>query len=296
MRHILHLAAAWALCSGIAFSQAIFPTLAPDSIPRMHVLSDRSFDGSSLWGYIDGGADVYLEYGFDKVRTMKLEIDSVHYLVDLYRMNDAASAFGIFSISTNACDSVDAFPDPHCASRYQMQFARGSYYVSIANDKGTPQAQRMGIRLARLLSAQIAPATIDWPRIFALDALTSSRRTMKFIKGRLGLQNGFAAWEDLFDDLERYDLSLLTVASGADDITVAHVAFADAHQMGLFSAKAGVAFPDGAPFQQHERDGMVRCAWKGDGWTLILLEAKSGTQGMPELIQKISGMLQTPAK
>ena len=55
--------------ASIIFSQSEkeFPLLLDSDINGGKILRTSYYDGTSLWGLIDGGADIYLEYGFDKL-------------------------------------------------------------------------------------------------------------------------------------------------------------------------------------------------------------------------------------
>ena len=54
-------------------AQSDIPRVTLSDIPGGVILRSEQFDGNSLWGYIDGGADIYLEYGFEKVRVEEIE-------------------------------------------------------------------------------------------------------------------------------------------------------------------------------------------------------------------------------
>ncbi|MDD5696149.1 MAG: hypothetical protein PHD61_12700, partial [Bacteroidales bacterium] len=53
-------------CAGADGQGSIFPWDDNEDLGR-EVLNTSIFEGSGLWGYIDGGADIYMEYGFDRV-------------------------------------------------------------------------------------------------------------------------------------------------------------------------------------------------------------------------------------
>jgi hypothetical protein len=85
--------------ASISFAQDLTIKLIPSDIPDGQITSTEQYDHNSLWGYIDGGADLYLEYGFNKVTAQEVLIDSFHFKVDIYEMNSPEAAFGIFSVS-----------------------------------------------------------------------------------------------------------------------------------------------------------------------------------------------------
>ncbi len=54
-------------CSYFAIGQQI-PEITAEELPGFMLNRNECFDGGSLWGYMNGGADIYLEYGFEKLR------------------------------------------------------------------------------------------------------------------------------------------------------------------------------------------------------------------------------------
>ena len=51
-----------------------FPTIDKTDLPGAKISSSRTFNGTSLFGYIDGGAELYLEYGFSAVLVTEIEL------------------------------------------------------------------------------------------------------------------------------------------------------------------------------------------------------------------------------
>ncbi|MBS0011466.1 MAG: hypothetical protein KFF49_08650, partial [Bacteroidales bacterium] len=44
-----------------------FPGLATDNLENASIESERTYTAESLFGYMNGGAELYLEYGFDRL-------------------------------------------------------------------------------------------------------------------------------------------------------------------------------------------------------------------------------------
>ncbi|MGE5313694.1 MAG: DUF6599 family protein [Acidobacteriota bacterium] len=286
------------LClSGTLFSQQHekegFPSLeASAALHGGSVVSDRVYDGSSLWGYIDGGADVYLEYGFDKVRAVKLRIDSITYQIDCYRMNDPASAFGIFSVSAFTCTHDSLWNFPHCLSRYQIQFALGRYYVSIADNQGSARSHELGMEIARALSLPLAEtASFTPPSLFTLAPFKPYSTRLKFMKGTLGVQNGYPAWEELMDAVPSYALYLLPIETDRGDLTVAQISFGESDAMKRFIERFGASPADGSSPAQSAADGRLRRLWKASPSSVIVLETTMSSSDASPFIAAIGAFV-----
>jgi Family of unknown function (DUF6599) len=56
------------------------------------------YPGDHLYEYINGGAPIYLEYGFKEVASQELILNDHTFIFDVYQMESPLAAFGIFSV------------------------------------------------------------------------------------------------------------------------------------------------------------------------------------------------------
>ena len=90
----------------------------------------RVFTGRQLYEYINGGADLFLEYGFVEVAAGEyLTPGGKTVFINLYRMSDPVAAFGIFSVTRRPEYEVVAIGTMGARTDYQQIFCRGSYYI-----------------------------------------------------------------------------------------------------------------------------------------------------------------------
>jgi hypothetical protein len=115
----------------------------------------RTFTETSLYGYINGGAELYLEYGFDTLVVTELVRNGRDIKVEIYRMKDPEAAFGIFSVSRFRCNGGPGLTEHLCRSAYQLQFCKGPFYGSIINDTGTMEDQQTADEIATGILAGI---------------------------------------------------------------------------------------------------------------------------------------------
>lgn len=279
------------MCSGFSLAQDSFPRLSEKDIPGLHIVSEKYYDGTSLWGYIDGGADVYLEYGFARLLARNADVNGTRYRIDLYRMNDPESAFGIYSISAFSSMHADSLPPVHCVSRYQLQAACGDYYLSVVNDKGTEEAGRIGAAIGRKLLSQIEPADFALPSLFELETFSPYTGSVKFIRGRLGIENGYPGWEELFSEAARYSVYLMPVRSDSCDIALAHVIFGRKEEADEFALKAGFHTLPIRRIQRREAEGITRCLWRIADTRCVYFEIKTDRRRTDSLIDTIDKFL-----
>ena len=86
---------------------------------------------------MNGGAELYLEYGFDRLVVSELNYNGRTIKVEVYRMPSADMAFGIYSVNIFRCDIRMVTGDYYCESDYQVQLCKGDYYVNIINNNGS---------------------------------------------------------------------------------------------------------------------------------------------------------------
>jgi len=115
---------------------------------------DQVYSSLSLYDYIDGGAELFISYGFDRAlsRTYIAE-DQPDIKVDLFDMHLPENAFGVFC---------------HIQENMQFEFGQGSviyddailfwkdhYYVSITSDDITPASIETLRKMAQYINAAI---------------------------------------------------------------------------------------------------------------------------------------------
>ena len=224
---------ALALLPGFAAAQTDMPLLVPGEIPGLEIRRVQSFTGKALYGHIDGGADLYHEYGFERLSVQELWLNDVAYFTEVYRMNDPGGAFGIFSVSHGECAPADSLPRSSCAVPYAIQWAQSRYFVRVASESGSPNAQAGGLRLARKLSTKIPGDCWTIPPVPA--AAGGTERTLLLVRGILGMQNGFDRWSPLVEGLEDFEATIVSREESAGQTIVGELSFATDTDLERFS-------------------------------------------------------------
>ena len=214
--------------------QLDFPKIIHEDFPGIEIESSRTFNGNALWGYINGGADIYLEYGFDILLAQKIKQEGKQYTIDIYKMKDSEAAFGIFSVSIFNCNEKLARTSFSCITPYQVQFVKGPYYVSIVNEDGSTSEQNICKEFATNLEGKINDDTFIIPELFKKDELLPFLDKVKLIKGRLGLENGFPQWASYFENLRNFNLIVMPVESNENTLYIAEIEFGNNSEMMTF--------------------------------------------------------------
>lgn len=211
----------------LGLAQEEMPKIIAENQDGIEVLNSREFKGSALWGYINGGADLYLEYGFDFLRVENLKLEELEFTANIYRMKNAAAAFGIFSVSWFNCEGKFPEHNVSCLSQYQLQFVKAQYYISIINETGNAKAREIDLKLARILSVKIEGNDFKLPVVFRKKEFDGIHGQARFMKGRLGIENGFPAWSGYFENIENYQVYMFVLKEKDTKIYIAEFVFED---------------------------------------------------------------------
>jgi hypothetical protein len=169
----------------------------------------RTFTETSLYGYINGGAELYLEYGFDTLVVTELVRNGRDIKVEIYRMKDKEAAFGIFSVSRFRCNGGPGLTEHLCRSAYQLQFCKGPFYVSIINDTGTTEDQETADEIATGILASITEASFDPTLFFEGPVDDETMKGAVLVRGPLGLYNGIPELSDTFGEATGYSALMI---------------------------------------------------------------------------------------
>ncbi len=170
----------------------------------------RVYRSADLYGHINGGAEVFLELGFDRLTVQHYSSGLDKVSVELYRMKDAAAALGIYLMKCGEETPDPSFDVRHTKNRHQLFLLRGSAFVIFGNRSETDGAAAALLDFARETAEGIE--AIDTSRIF--DVLPDENRlpgTERVIRGPFTLQRLFT--------LGKGDILLLrgTVTAAASD-------------------------------------------------------------------------------
>ena len=197
--------------------KAMSQLLAAELLPGLKIEKESNFDGTSLYGYIDGGSTLYFEYGFERLTVQEVVFQDQKINLEYFRMKSCRGAFGIYSINTFQCRSRDQQGRIDCENPYQQQLCAGHFYISVVNATGTAAAQDASAMLVRKLKEVIPaeeglllPEQVRDPA----DQLTGS---VKYIRGELGLQNGLPDFSNYFEGITNFELWMrLSKVDGKD--------------------------------------------------------------------------------
>lgn len=287
MKKVIFIFFVFVLVNTIFSQQQEILKLNETDFPGLKITREQSFDGSSLWGYINGGADIFLEYGFDNLLLQEMEIANNKLKVEFYRMTDPYSALGIYSVSNYKCNNKNNSLMFSCITQYQIQCAIGEYYISIINTNGSEKEQELSNTLFGIIISKINYNEVLLPEIFMNSLLKSNIEQIKYVKGILGVQNGILEWYDYFDKIEGYEIYVLPTKLSESAVNFSQIRFKSSSDVKFFLDNLSIDSGNVNEIIIKEVNGVVRFVKILDETTIVFIECFSNDASNIELIKKI---------
>ena len=146
------------------------------------------YDRKSLFDYINGGADLYLEYGFTKTHVQRYTSPVGEVTLEIYEMDRPAHAYGIYSFDSKG-EHPETIGEDATYAEGLLSFWKGRFFVRIF--AAGEEARDVILDIGRRVSAKI-PSEGSPPELLSL--LPSSGvepDTVIYFLGMIALNNAY---------------------------------------------------------------------------------------------------------
>jgi hypothetical protein len=154
----------------------------------------RTFAGQDLFNQIDGGAELFLEFGFAKLRLQAYARDKAELTLNAYEMESAASALGIYLMKMGRETPFPEIAARNSGEEAQVTILKGRYFIQVDNLGDVPASKAEIAALANAFLADVAEEAALTP----LDLLPAEGKvpgSERLIRGPYGLQPYFTFGE-----------------------------------------------------------------------------------------------------
>lgn len=104
--------------------------LIPDEVNNWNKKEMQSYDPETLYKYINGGAELYISYGFEKmVSCTFVRENETDIFIDIFDMQNSYNAFGIFAHFRETIDSTYGQGSQYTFGN--LLFWKDKYFISI---------------------------------------------------------------------------------------------------------------------------------------------------------------------
>ena len=198
MRRLLGLSLFFALAASLPAVEIVLP--GDDFVPGWKASGKASvFIQADLFNHIDGGADIFLEFGFQRVIVQRYDKVETELIVEIYEMAGPESALGIYLVKCGRETPFDGIPARNSSETTQFTIVKGRYFIQVDNfgeDKTAVPAMAV---LAQSILGQVADEPAD-PGLLSL--LTKEKLiagSERLVRGPVALQPYFTFGEgDVF--------------------------------------------------------------------------------------------------
>jgi hypothetical protein len=154
--------------------------------------SPQQYAGDDLYLYINGGAEIYHEYGFEQVISQDYSSKQGKSIsIELFEMSGPESAFGIYSFKSSALGKELSIGDGAGLEDYYLNFWKGKYLITLTGfdaDKETV----LGLKqIAEAIDARIKSEASVPKLVKMLPEEGLIKPGIKYFKGPLALMNSF---------------------------------------------------------------------------------------------------------
>jgi len=157
--------------------------------------NSRIFTASDLYGYIDGGAEIFLEFGFEQLTVQPYTPGAAaaksgadEFKVEIYRMADSVAATGIYLMNCGKESADPSFAERHNLNQFQLIFKRDRYYVIVNNSEGNEKLRSGMLDFARYIASRL-PAETPVKLDELLPQKGLNKASIRLIRGPYALQS-----------------------------------------------------------------------------------------------------------
>jgi hypothetical protein len=182
-------------CPAAVMAQPDIASLLPEGevVSGWQMLEEpQRYRGEELFLMIDGGADIYHEYGFSQVLTADYENeDGALIRLEVYEMDSPEGAYGIYSFKSGADGEALDIGQGAMLEEYYLNFWKGKLLVTIIGSDSEPVTVEQLKKLARYVDSRY-PDTGELPALgglFSVEPVALSRLT--FVRGSIAVMNRY---------------------------------------------------------------------------------------------------------
>jgi hypothetical protein len=181
------LLAAISVLLSASFAVASSPPPLPEALGAWSAVNEtETFVGDELFLYINGGADIYHEYGFEQVTLRDYGRGEDRIAVEVYAMT--GDAFGIFSILRSDQAQPLELCDRGSLGEYYARFQCGNQLVVVTAQTQSNEAQSEVLKASRKLASGFTAGGSPPQSLRMLPEEHRVPNTEAYVVGSLGMR------------------------------------------------------------------------------------------------------------
>jgi len=160
----------------------------------------QEFRGEDLYLYINGGAEIYHEYGFRQVIIQDyLNKNGKSISLEIFEMTSPESAYGIYTFKTSSEGKEITLGSQAQLADYYLNFWKGNFLITLTGFDENEETIRGLLVIARAVEAKIEFKGKRPPLVALFPEKGLIKPSIKYIKGNLALYNSYQFFtKDIF--------------------------------------------------------------------------------------------------
>jgi len=147
----------------------------------------RIYEDKKLFDYMDGGAELYYEYGFEQACVQRYKVKQGNVTVEIYQMDTPAHAYGVYTFDTQG--EHPPIGQDATYARGLLAFWKGRYCVRAFSEN--EKFKDILLALGEAITKKI-PQEGERPAILAfLPPQWVVDDSLLFFRGQIALNNGY---------------------------------------------------------------------------------------------------------
>ncbi len=162
--------------------------------------SPYKYKEEDLYSYINGGAEIYHEYGFKQVIVQDYtRKNGKSIALEIFEMESTESAYGIYTFKTSTEGKELALGDKAQLADYYLNFWKGDFVVTLIGFDEDEETVKGLQKIARAVDTKIKSRGREPAFVSLLPEKDLIEQSIKYFKGNLGLYNSYPFFtQDVF--------------------------------------------------------------------------------------------------
>ncbi len=149
-------------------------------------------EGEDLFLLINGGAEIYHEYGFKRAVIQSYENrDGLSLNIEIYEMENSCSAYGAFSFKTSGQGKKIDIGAGAVLEDYYLNFWKNNFVVTLIGFDESPSTKEALIEFARKVEPKIPDGGEAPPIMNFINSLQEEPFRKVYMEGNLALYNQY---------------------------------------------------------------------------------------------------------
>jgi len=206
---------------------------------EVEITRERIFEGPALFGFMNGGAELFLEYGFQQMLEQRFTYKETPFVMEYYLMDSPENGYGIYSVHAYQCRRTDEVFPIECLTPGLLQIYYGHLYINLKCLDRSVDSQPLLDTLTALVVRKNAP-TEEGKTLHLNSFPPPYSGILYYVCGDLGLSAAHIGWAQLFAPYTHYAMWLRIDKESGEATAMVHFATEDDAE--AFCAQNGALF------------------------------------------------------